>query len=116
MSTLLMLFAKPSIARFIIVHHCGVDGSVRANCVSPQPGSHDDEIATAEQAEAIVTEGKADVGGLGAPPARLTGSGDIVVNPGLKGDRDGRGLFSALQREVAGADQVAHLAVADPNR
>jgi hypothetical protein len=36
----------------------------------------------------------------------LTGSGDIVVNPGLKSDRDGRSPFSALQGEVAGADQM----------
>jgi hypothetical protein len=49
-------------------------------------------------------------------PARLTGLGDIVVNPGLKSDRDRRGLFSALQGEVAGADQMADLAVANPNR
>ncbi len=40
----------------------------------------------------------------------------IVVNPGLKSDRDHRRRLTALQREVAGADQVAHYAVADPNR
>jgi hypothetical protein len=48
--------------------------------------------------------------------ARLTGSGDIVANPGLKSDRDHRRRLTALQGEVAGADQVAHYAVADPNR
>jgi hypothetical protein len=29
----------------------------------------------------------------------LISSGEVVVNPGLKSDRDGRGLFSALQGE-----------------
>ena len=46
-------------------------------------------------------------------PAR---SGEIVVNPGLKSDRDHRRRLTALQGEVAGADQVAHYAFADPNR
>jgi hypothetical protein len=49
-----------------------------------------------------------------SPPA--IDSSDIVVNPGLKGDRDRRCRLTALQREVAGADQMAHYAVADPNR
>jgi hypothetical protein len=43
-------------------------------------------------------------------------SGDIVVNPGLKSDRDRGRCLTALQREVAGADQMAHRAVTDPNR
>ena len=38
---------------------------------------------------------------------------EIVGNPGLKGDRDRRHRFTALQGEVAVADQTAHLAVAD---
>jgi hypothetical protein len=41
---------------------------------------------------------------------------EIVGNPGLKGDRDRRHRFTALQGEVAVADQMAHLAVPDPNR
>ena len=43
------------------------------------------------------------------------GSCEIVVNPSLKSDRDRRRV-TALQGEVAVADQMAHLAVADPNR
>jgi hypothetical protein len=43
-------------------------------------------------------------------------SGDVIVNPGLKSDRDHRRRLTALQGEVAGADQMAHYAVADPNR
>jgi hypothetical protein len=43
-------------------------------------------------------------------------SGDIVVNPGLKSDRDRRRCPTALQGKVAGADQMAHRAVVDPNR
>jgi hypothetical protein len=46
----------------------------------------------------------------------LAQSGEIVVNPGLKSTRDRSRLLPALQREVAGAYQVAHYAVADPNR
>ena len=42
-------------------------------------------------------------------------SGDVVVNPGLKSDRDRSRSLPALQGEVAGADQMAHRAVADPN-
>jgi hypothetical protein len=37
----------------------------------------------------------------------LACSGDIVVNPGLKGDRDRSHRLPALQGEVAGADQMA---------
>jgi hypothetical protein len=33
-------------------------------------------------------------------------SGDVVVNPGLKSDRDRCRVLPALQGEVAGADQV----------
>jgi len=44
------------------------------------------------------------------------GSGDIVVNPSLKSDRDRRCRLTTLQGEVAVTDQTAHLAVADPNR
>ena len=47
---------------------------------------------------------------------RLIGSCDVVRNPSLKSDRDRRRLLTALQGEVAGADQMAHIAVADPNR
>jgi hypothetical protein len=39
---------------------------------------------------------------VGCPPAAL--SGDIVVNPGLKSDRDRRRCLNALQGKVAGAD------------
>jgi hypothetical protein len=39
------------------------------------------------------------------------GSGEIR-NPSLKSDRDRRRLLTALQGEVAGADQMAQLAVA----
>ncbi len=46
----------------------------------------------------------------------MIGSGEIVRNPSLKRDRDRRRRFTALQAEIAGADQVAHRAVADPNR
>ena len=45
-----------------------------------------------------------------------SGSGEIVRNPSLKSDRDRPRHFTALQGEVAVADQMAHLAVADPNR
>jgi len=41
--------------------------------------------------------------------------GRKIFNPSLKSDRDRRRL-TALQGEVAIADQTAHLAVADPNR
>jgi hypothetical protein len=41
---------------------------------------------------------------------------EIVGNPGLKGDRDRRHRFTALQGEVAVADRMARLAVADLNR
>jgi hypothetical protein len=41
-----------------------------------------------------------------------SGSCEIVRNPSLKSDRDRRRL-TALQGEVAVADQTAHLAVAD---
>jgi len=44
------------------------------------------------------------------------GSGEIVRNPSLKGDRDRSRHLPALQGEVAVADQTAHFAVADPNR
>jgi hypothetical protein len=44
-----------------------------------------------------------------------SGSGDIVVNPSLQSDRDRRRLLTALQGEVAGADQMTHLTVAYPN-
>jgi len=47
---------------------------------------------------------------------RLIGSGEIVRNPSLKSDRDRRRRVTALQGEIAGADQMAHRAVADPNR
>jgi hypothetical protein len=43
-------------------------------------------------------------------------SGDIVANPSLKGDCDGHRVFLALRGEIAGADQMAHNAVADPQR
>ena len=43
-------------------------------------------------------------------------SGEIVVNPSLKSDRYCCRRLTALQGEVAGADQTAHLVVADPNR
>ncbi len=46
----------------------------------------------------------------------LSGSGEIVRNPRLKSDRDRPRHLTALQGEIAGADQVAHRAVADPNR
>ena len=39
-----------------------------------------------------------------------------VRNPSLKSDRDRRRRLTALQGEIAVADQTAHLAVADPNR
>jgi hypothetical protein len=42
----------------------------------------------------------------------LIGSCDAVRNPSLKSDRD----VTALQREVAGADQMADRAVVNPNR
>ncbi len=44
------------------------------------------------------------------------GSGEIVVDPSFESDRDRRRRVTALRGEVAGADQMAHLAVADPNR
>ncbi len=47
---------------------------------------------------------------------RLIGSGEIVRNPSLKSDRDRPRHLTALQGEVAGADQMGHLAVADPDR
>ena len=47
---------------------------------------------------------------------RLIGSREVVRNPSLKSDRDRRRHVTALQGEVAGADQMAHLVVADPNR
>ncbi len=47
---------------------------------------------------------------------RLIGSGEIVRNPSLKSDRDRGRHPTTLQGEVAVADQMAHLAVADPNR
>ena len=47
---------------------------------------------------------------------RLIGSGEIVRNPSLKSDRDRRRRLTALQGEVAVADQTADLVVADPNR
>jgi hypothetical protein len=47
---------------------------------------------------------------------RLIGSCDIVRNPRLKSDRDRSRRRPALQGEVAGADQMAHRAVADSNR
>jgi len=43
---------------------------------------------------------------------RLIGSDEIVRNPSLKSDRDRRRHLTALQGQVAGADQTAHLAVA----
>ena len=46
---------------------------------------------------------------------RWIGSGGLLRNPSLKSDRYRRRL-TALQGEVAVADQMAHLAVADPNR
>jgi hypothetical protein len=46
---------------------------------------------------------------------RLIGSCEIVSNPGFKSERSVRRRLTALQGEVAGADQVAHYAVADPN-
>jgi hypothetical protein len=49
-------------------------------------------------------------------PTRLAAcSGDIVANSGLKSARDRSRRLPPLQREVAGADQMAHLAVTDPN-
>jgi hypothetical protein len=47
---------------------------------------------------------------------RLIGSCDVVRNPSLKSERNVRRRLTALQGEVAGADQMAHYAVADPNR
>ena len=47
---------------------------------------------------------------------RLIGSCDVVRNPSLKSERNVRRRLTALHREVAGADQVAHYAVVDPNR
>jgi len=44
------------------------------------------------------------------------GSVEIVRNPSLKSDRDCRRRLTALQGEVAVADQTAYLVVADPNR
>ena len=44
------------------------------------------------------------------------GSGEIVVDPSLKSDRDRGRRLTALQGQVAAADQTAHLAVANPNR
>ncbi len=46
---------------------------------------------------------------------RLIGSCDVVRNPSFKSDRDRRRRLTALQGEVAGADQMAYLAVANPN-
>jgi hypothetical protein len=43
----------------------------------------------------------------------VIGPGEIVRNPSLKSDRDRR--LTALQGEVAVADQMVHFAVADPN-
>jgi hypothetical protein len=48
----------------------------------------------------------------GAMIKAASGSCEIVRNPSLKSDRDRRRL-TALQGEVAVADQTAHLAVAD---
>jgi hypothetical protein len=47
---------------------------------------------------------------------RLIGSCDVVRNPSLKSERNVSRRLTALQGEVAGADQMAHRAVADPNR
>ena len=47
---------------------------------------------------------------------RLIGSGDVVRHPSLKSDRDRSRSVPALQGKVAGADQMAHRAVTDPNR
>ena len=41
---------------------------------------------------------------------------EIVSNPGLKSERNVGRRLPAFQGEVAGADQMAHYAVADPNR
>jgi hypothetical protein len=52
-------------------------------------------------------------------PRRAIPSGllrDIVVNPGLKSERDRRRSLPALQGEVTGADRMADGAVTDPNR
>jgi hypothetical protein len=46
----------------------------------------------------------------------LISSGEVVVNPGLKSDRDRGRCLTALQGKVAGADQMAHRAVVNPNR
>jgi hypothetical protein len=50
------------------------------------------------------------------PAGRSRGSGEIIRNPSLKSERNVRARLTALHEEVAGADQVAHYAVADPNR
>ena len=47
---------------------------------------------------------------------RLIGSCDVVRNPSLKGERNVRRRLTALQGEVAGADQMAHYAFVNPNR
>src|SRR6476646_5156294 len=48
--------------------------------------------------------------------ARLAGSSDTVVNPGFKYECDRCQSLPALQREVAGADQMARYTVVNPNR
>ncbi len=47
---------------------------------------------------------------------RLIGSCEVVCNPSLKSDRDRRRGLTALQGEIALADQTAHLAIAHSNR
>jgi hypothetical protein len=60
------------------------------------------------------------LGAIGPAPLperpRASSSCDAVRNPSLKSARDRCRGLPALQREVAGADQMAHRAVADPNR
>ena len=49
-------------------------------------------------------------------PARSISLGKIVVNPSVKREPNVRGRLTALQGKVAGADQMAHQVLVDPNR